>query len=1567
MNLSSHICRKIATAVVFVSILVTCGSFAASNKSALLGTVSAPPAVLPTLSPEDAYKYCASSVSTKNIADTIRTLSSFGSRVVGYPGNDKARDYVAAQLSQALSAGGGTVHEETYDATVPVDDGVSQVTVSGKRFKISPLWPNMVRTSTLPVGGVEGRLIYGGQGDLVNFNGKQVNGSIVLMEFNSRTQWLNAARLGAKAILFIEPSESMRGEAESKFVSIPVNVPRFWVNRRDGMALEAEALTTPNAMAKVEANQPWALKKATNIIGVLPGSDPELKKQTIVVESYYDSMSIVPSIAPGAESAAGVASMLEIARIFAASHPKRTIIFVATDGHFLGLQGAREYVDKHVDQWLPVSWWDKLTNANVSGRTKVYLFSALDISTQSSGLGVFYKGDYFNYREDVQSDYSEIGRYLSDNAKKIATTLGFDVDTQFADGINPVSGKRWQDYLPGMFAFDGEAAALANGKSITFATIDDDRQSVDTPGDTFSHINIANAVQQTVLLSCEYWNIFNNPNDPDKAPTGSTTAVLPIKDYPHWNRQGLRLGFTSLDGSALIFDPTSSFVPNKQIPTGAIAVVRSPYKTMSGVRGNWIAIPSGSNMHFVGLPLVTSNCSGFGQGNTFHVDAYRISDGLPTQDDIYDKTTPTVRGQIDYAPDLGPNGASLYPTDVTTTGITNSVEVIAFKCIPTSLFDLVDQANFIAFNGIQIIDGATNGVPRQYGYSLPTVSTGQSDVEDVGVLFTDSSTRIKVLMSTGPVATRFLLLNSKLDKSGFKDRAMAAAEGYGYNVANPSDPYNPPGFVVNGVITDTPLRVAQDMWTLDEFRIKQLAKYRIVDQEMDKLHNESGVLLDQAKDALDKQEYSDFDSLSRSAWGLESRVYPRAQETAADVVKGVLFYLFLMIPFAFFIERLFIASADLKAQLGWVFGIFLLIFAIFSQIHPAFDITINPGIVLIAFIMMALSLMVTTLVWGKFEDQMQQLSRENAGVHNVDVGAASIAFAAFALGISNMRRRKARTVLTCITLILLTFTVLSFTSIVSAIHYNQVSAPGETRYHGILLRNANWDPLQLPAYQLLRDRYSGSYPVSARAWFQATKLKRGEKSLDIKGVTGFQSTESKITGVQEALIAGRWFESGDVYSAILPDSLASSLGVTNADVGKVTVTFSGQEYTVIGIIDGNKLNDAKDLDNEPLSPVDFAASAAMNSSSGGSSNGSDSTSFQEYQHMDPEATLYIPFNTLINVGGKLESVAINFNDISTANKELHDLMPRLDLNLYAGLQQNYRFSAVNAMSGSGAGTIIVPLLIAGLIVLNTMLGSVFERVKEIAIFSSIGLTPGNIGMLFIAEALVFAVIGAVSGYLIGQGISKLITIFNILPGLYLNFSSTSAMVATASVGVVVLLSTLYPAKKASEVATPAVDRVWKLPEPDGDDWTISLPFAITGDQAVGVNGYLSEWLNSFIEQSVGDFLVQDVSMNGVDTEFGHGYSLNSRVWLAPFDLGVSQLISLQTLPTELEDVYKVEMKVQRLSGDVSNWKRVNRRFLNVVRKQYLIWRTLSAEEHERYTAAIRQSEADQANAPAVSA
>jgi len=1538
------------------------------------------------------YRTLAAGISPARLTQTIADLSGIHyavpnqpasapvtaySRVAGTPGGDAARTYVRQQFNTIF--GPGNVTEEPFTVTTPIDNGAFvQGAGLPKPFALQPLWPNLVRTSTLPAAGIDGPLIYAGRGELANFRGKSVQGSIVLLDFNCGTDWLNAARLGAKAIIFTQPTQTMRGEGESKFIGIPVAVPRFLISRSAAAALQSAVLTTPSFQVHLSCDNPWKTAITANIVGTIHGTGP-MADQNVVIESYYDSMSIVPTQAPGAESADGLATLLELARTFKSHPPKRTILFVACGAHFLGIQGARTYVDAHVDGWRPISGMDtvqhSLFHKALPDRANILLFTGLDLTSQTSSVGVFYKGYFYDYREDIQGDFSDIGRTFRENAEKIGQTLGFDPATAFADGVNGAGGKSWRNYLPGRFAFDAEAATMAGGKGVTFATTDDARQTTDTPLDTPDKVNVVNLAAQTRLLACQYWHILNDTNNPDLI-TGTTTAsLMPVPTWPAWTRQGLRLGFSKLDGRVLLFDPKKNFVPDQPIPD-SLAVVDNTSKTMMGVRGNLIQATAGGPTHagfsFPGLPLVISNGTGLraGAGNAVKIGAYHVH-----QNDDANGT----RGDIDYAPDQGVNGAANYPTQFDLTGDTKETQVIVFPCVATSIYDLIDQQALTSLTSVNIYDGASDGEPRQYGFILAGAEPGVSYVEDVAVLFSTpgAETRLKVVMSSGIGAPRFLLINSlpsdpkksltenQRDAQGIGYAVGVASARYGSSDNRPPDPNNPNDIVRNGAITNTALRVAKDMWNLDDFRIRNLAKFRIVQlhdplNPLTHLHDLAKADIDKAIAAYTAQDYEAFDAYSRQAWANEARVYPQAQQTANDVVQGVIFYLFLLIPFAYFLERLLFGFSDLKRQLTAAFGIFLVIFTIFALIHPAFSIgAVNPLIILIAFVMLALSVIVSLLVWGKFEEQLKQLNKSVSGVHKADVGRASIAFAAFALGISNMRRRKERTLLTCLTLVLLTFTVLSFTSIVNTIRYNDVGAPGTALYNGILLRLPTWNSLQQPAYRLLSDEYGSRFPVAPRAWFFGTQqgqqsflhLTRAHFATDVKGVCGLTPQEAQVTGIDKALTVGRWFNRTDTYTAVIPQGVATSLQVTPADVGKVTINFSGVPYLVVGIADAAKIKAIKDLDNETLTPVDYQAQQSQSGATGGGAAAAAGQGFQEYLHLDPDNVLYIPYSTLINLGGDLRSVAINMGSADTTASELKSLMPRLDLNLYAGENgSNHRFSAIGATSSQGLINIIIPILIAALIVLNTMLGSVFERVKEIAIFSSIGLSPTNIAMLFIAEALVYGIIGAVSGYLIGQFLAKVISYFHILPGLYLNFSSTSAELAIGLVIAVVLLSTIFPARKASEVATPAVDRTWKVPEPEGDIWKITLPFAVAGAQANGINQFLAEWFRAYEEQSVGDFLTQGIqtgteSVNGITA-----YRLSGRVWLAPFDLGVSQMISLDTAPTDLEDVYEVHLTLTRVSGDVSNWKRVNRRFLNVLRKQFLIWRTLSELQRERYLA-----------------
>lgn len=88
--------------------------------------------------------------------------------------------------------------------------------------------------------------------------------------------------------------------------------------------------------------------ESTNVVGVLPGSDPQLKNEYIVLTAHLDHLGRGAavngdSVYNGAhDNAVGIGVMLEIARSFRASgtRPKRSIVFVAVTAEEKGLLGS---------------------------------------------------------------------------------------------------------------------------------------------------------------------------------------------------------------------------------------------------------------------------------------------------------------------------------------------------------------------------------------------------------------------------------------------------------------------------------------------------------------------------------------------------------------------------------------------------------------------------------------------------------------------------------------------------------------------------------------------------------------------------------------------------------------------------------------------------------------------------------------------------------------------------------------------------------------------------------------------------------------------------------------------------------------------------------------------------------------------------------------------------------------------------------------------------------------------------------------------------------------------------
>ena len=135
----------------------------------------------------------------------IQALSAVQDRSTGTPGNTTAADYIKNRLS---GIGFDIIGSQRF--SVPVmhhRDSRLKISDTGPSISILPYFGNAVSPQAIPAPGIKAPLIYVGSGEPQAYNGKKVEGAVVLMELDSGRNWEYAADHG-------RPGSHLRGPWE---------------------------------------------------------------------------------------------------------------------------------------------------------------------------------------------------------------------------------------------------------------------------------------------------------------------------------------------------------------------------------------------------------------------------------------------------------------------------------------------------------------------------------------------------------------------------------------------------------------------------------------------------------------------------------------------------------------------------------------------------------------------------------------------------------------------------------------------------------------------------------------------------------------------------------------------------------------------------------------------------------------------------------------------------------------------------------------------------------------------------------------------------------------------------------------------------------------------------------------------------------------------------------------------------------------------------------------------------------------------------------------------------------
>ncbi|MEM1510151.1 MAG: FtsX-like permease family protein [Thermofilaceae archaeon] len=1416
-------------------------------------------------------------------------ISSLGSRAPGYPGYYKTIQFIIDEINKLQL--NYKIFNFSFLAPLETESYVEVLEPIYIKFKAYSLWPH---ASFYASPGVkEGYAIYVGTGTLEDFDGKPVNGSIVLMEYDgSEDNWINAMRFGAKAVVFLGEGYPVR-EALKKFDPIvPVPFPRLYLEPKEATVLRSLVKERP---IKVRIYTDMDLREVIgyNILVEIPGTMKT--NEVILFVTHFDAWCVVPALANSTEQALSTAIMLEMLKYFSVNKPLRTAWFLFTSGYWNGLTGSREFVRKIILESPEL----------VKGEKIIIYVIGLDISADFPVVSLLYVGHFYQAadRPYFTAKFAWIKGivegYLNDIVRKYLNDIGVPESQGLRNALTMLRGPiRSVDLIegPGLawastqsqpYILDTEPFLIAGMAAFTMRTSYSYRPFFGEPFSDLFYVNInfrERVLPQVASAIALASSLLNEPEI-----RISKTLILPSRTHPlwYWGFYDLKVQVLEYNISSAWYDP----VPNVIIRVGRWSTY--PFVWMFARADN-----NGTAL-FYGISPQTIN--------TWYIDAWKfINDSYAIVPALGMRST-------------GPTWVGfLVPTAYAATYVKAMRVGTLVDCYnPRLMRRFLEDPRYFSSNpwasgGTFSISYDTNiGItPLYYFFAMNDRSGVYLKAETFVVISTLTLSvggRWPVGVASGE-RTRFWVYDYAYNTY------LLTSERY-YNVLFPRE-------------------------------VRRLSAETLL--------NYSDQFIKAAKEALRMFNWSEAYRKALAAWGYSSRAY--ADETMPlyeECIRSAI----TLIPFisiaAYFTERLLIKGRGFKEIFNLILCEFIY-FVVFAFIHPAFWVVPSATLAALALLMLILTSIIIWLFISEARGILAELSSKILGRHEVVRERMGAALVGLTLSTENIRKHRMRSILTIVPII--TFSM-ALTSLASVSPYTAVlkqpAEIGSLPIYGYVIKRGLLPALDgyldLPTIEAIKGLVGDRGIVCPRlVYYSPTTVEFGpyallvseKASVKIPAVIGL-TPEEVAAVVSRAIVEGpsKPFLYEEQNAVLLPASLAKILNVSIGDV----VELYGMKLIVTAIYDERILDQIRDPDGYSFAPVYSFFYPQLH---GFPALGI--TAFP-YPYSWSEIVI-LPAGLVRKMGGKVLSIVILLKDLlpeDDFDKLGEKLAFLVDATCY-GVGTNGETVAYSRFPGYAAiGWVGMSILfvITALNIVVSLLGSVKERTREIFVYSSVGLSPSGAALMYLIEFSTYAFVGSVVGYYVGWFMGKLLRSFNVLPP---DFVMNFASIGIAAVMTLTLLSTvlaaIYPSYYASRIITPSLERKWKLPaKPRGFEWEITLPFKIPSEREVkAILLYMREYYMGAGYSKVVHRVSSDID---VDLE---SKKISFNVMLYPFDSGTEEKVTLYFLRDPIGG-WRANIKLQFLKGLRSIWEGESQyRFIDDLRKQLLLWGTLPSSEKAKY-------------------